>query len=172
MRRSTRRSTLVVVLPLALVAGACGVVNRGAGDAPGARSGVETIRRMPVTLVLGRTSVTVTDETLPFTLRLANTARDSVRVDFTGDPLFPRGPRDKVRVPALWFTIEREDRASSMGSVARDFAPRDTVLAPGEAMEVPVQHSLREVGMSPGTYRMRAGIGAHASNWVTFTVTR
>jgi hypothetical protein len=152
-----------------LLAAACGVTGRG-GGAPGA--GIETARRVPVAMVLERTSVAATDETMPFTIRLTNPGSDSVRVDFTGEPLFPRGPGEKVPVPALWFTIERADRASSTGTVVRPFTTRDTVLAPGATMEVPVQHSLREVGMSPGSYRMRAGIGAHGSRWVTLTVTR
>ena len=132
---------------------------------------VPTARRVRVDLTLARTTLSATDETFPFTLRVTNTAREARRVDFTGDPLFPRGPRDKVKVPALWYTIERDDRASSSGSVTHDFAMRDTVLAAGESMEVPVEHSLREVGMGPGNYRLRAGIGAHASEWVEFVVT-
>jgi hypothetical protein len=169
MRRPT---PLAPAAPLALAflaVAACGVVNRGGGSG-GSR--IETVRRVPVTLVLERTSVASTDETLPFTIRLTNPEGDSARVDFTGEPLFPRGPGERTPEPALWFTIERRDRASAEGSVVREFTTRDTVLGPRAVMEVPVQHSLREVGMSPGSYRMRAGIGAHVSKWVTFTVTR
>ena len=160
---------LVLAVALLVATTACG---RRAHPTTGAAPSVETARRVRVALALERTTVTATDETLPFTLRLTNPEREAVRVDFTGDPLFPRGPRERVKVPALWYTIERDDRAGSSGSVTRDFAPRDTVLAAGETMEVPVQHSLREVGVSPGAYRMRAGIGSHASGWVVFTVTQ
>lgn len=167
------RLAIAVALLVATTAlGSCG--RRGA-PSPGAEGTVapevETARRVRVALSLERPTVALTDETLPFTLRLTNPERVPVRVDFTGDPLFPRGPRERVKPPALWYTIERDDRASSSGSVSHDFAARDTVLAAGETMAVPVRHSLREVGMSPGTYRMRAGIGAHASGWVMFTVT-
>ena len=153
---------LVLAAALLLATTACGRAARR-GETP-------TVRRALVVLQLERTTVAVTDTVLPFTVRVTNPESTPARVDFTGDPLFPRGPRDRVKVPALWFTIERDDRAGSSGSVTRDFTPRDTVLAAGGTMEVAVQHSLREVGVSPGTYRMRAGIGAHASGWVTFTV--
>ena len=141
-----------------------------AGVTSARSSRIPTARRVRVELTLARTSLSAQDETFPFTLRLTNTERAARRVDFTGDPLFPRGPRDKVKVPALWYTIERDDRASSSGSVTHDFAARDTVLAAGESMEVPVEHSLRSVGMGPGSYRIRAGIGEHASGWVGFVV--
>ena len=159
---------LAIAAALLLATTACG---RRATSSPDAGPRVETARRVPVTLVLERTTVAATDETLPFTLRLTNPERVPVRIDFTGDPLFPRGPRDKVPVPALWLTIDRDDRPSSAASVSRPFATRDTVLAAGETMEVPVQHALRELGVNPGPHRMRAGIGSLASAWVTFTVT-
>jgi hypothetical protein len=153
----------VLVAALLLATAAC---------SHGARPGeTPTARRVPVELHIERTTIAASDTVLPFTLRLTNAGTAPARLDFTGDPLFPRGPRDKVPVPALWLTLERYDRVGSTGSSSRPFAPRDTVLAGGETMQVPVEHSLREMGVTPGTYRMRAGIGSHASGWVVFTVT-
>ena len=154
---------LVIAFTLSLALAACSRPTRG-GEMP-------TVRRATVELRMERNTSAATDTLLPFTLRLTNAAPTAARVDFTGDPLFPRGPKDKVPVPALWFTIERYDRPGAAGSLSRPFATRDTVLATGETMQVEVQHSLREMGMTPGTYRMRAGIGAHASGWVMLTVT-
>lgn len=160
-----RRLALAVALLLATTAsGACGRAARP-GEVP-------TARRVPVELRMAQATIAATDSVLPFTLRLSNPGDAPARLDFTGDPLYARGPRDKVPVPALWLTIERYDRVGSTGSSARPFASRDTVLAAGQTMEVPVEHSLREMGVTPGTYRMRAGIGAHASPWVLFTVTQ
>jgi hypothetical protein len=55
--------------------------------------------------------------------------------------------------------------------VHQPFAARDTVLAPGAVLEVSMTHSLRTIGLAPGAYRIRAGIGGHDSPWTTFTVT-
>jgi hypothetical protein len=153
-----------IAVALLLAVTACGRTARR-GETP-------TMRRARVALQLERTTIAATDSVLPFTLRVTNPGPTAARVDFTGDPLYPRGPRDKVPVPALWFTIERYDIAGATGSASRPFATRDTVLAVGETMEVPAQHSLREVGVAPGTYRVRAGIGSHASGWVMLTVTQ
>ena len=165
--------TLTCIMAGTLATTAC---HRGNGDAAVAGATpvpqVATARHVQVDLALERTSIAARDETLPFTLRLTNPARTTVRVDFTGVPLFPREPREHVPVPALWFTIARDDISSSEGSVFRAFTARDTVLAAGESMEVPVLHDLREVGLRPGTYRMRAGIGAHVSGWVRLVVTQ
>lgn len=155
---------LALVVALLLATTACGRAARP-GETP-------TARRAQVAIRLERSSITAMDSVLAFTLRVTNPGSSTARIDFTGDPLFPRGPRDKVPVPALWLTIERDDRRGSAGSASRAFATRDTVLAAGESMDVPVQHSLREVGVTPGPYRMRAGIGSHASGWVTFLVTQ
>ena len=150
--------------------------HRGNGDASTAGAApapqVATARHVQVALALARPSIAATEETLPFTLRLTNPEPTTARVDFTGVPLFPREPREHVPVPALWFTIARDDISSNEGSVYRAFTTRDTVLAAGETMEVPVVHDMREVGLRPGTYRMRAGIGAHVSGWVRLVVTK
>jgi hypothetical protein len=165
--------TLACALAALMLAGVAACGRGGSGTSAGATPApnVATARRVRVTLQLEHATVAVTDEVLPFTLRLTNPEDAAVRVDFTGEPLFPRGPREHVKAPALWYTIERDDRASSAGSVWHRYATRDTVLAAGETLEVPVQHSLRAVGLSPGSYRMRAGIGTHASGWESFAVT-
>jgi hypothetical protein len=160
----------VLAFALVLVAAGCG--GRRAAVPSRDVPGVATARRVNVELRLGRESIGATEETMPFTLRLTNPEREAMRVDFTGDPLYPRGPRDKAPIPALWYMIERYDRASHVGSISQTFSSRDTVLAAGETMEVPVEHALRQMGMNPGTYRIRGGIGAHASGWVLFTVTK
>ena len=128
------------------------------------------MRRVPVELQLASTSIASTDDSLPMVLRLTNPRDRSVRLDFTGDPLFNRGPRDKVQVPALWYTVERVDVISGSGSMQARFTARDTVLAPRATMEVPLVYSIRALGLVPGLYRIRAGLGSHASDWEQFTV--
>ena len=165
-----RLPALAALLVAAVLLPACGRVRGGAREADGA--GLETVRRVPMALVLDQATVATSVDSFTFTLRVTNPATRAVLVDFTGDPPFPRGQKDRVPVPALWYTIERADVASLAGSVHRPYARPDTVLAAGGAFTVPVTHSMREVGLNPGTYRIRAGIGAHATGWEKFTVTR
>jgi hypothetical protein len=139
-----------------------------------ATSGARTpvARRAQVGLALDQTTLAATDTLLAFTLRLTNPEPNPARLDFTGEPPFTRGLRDKLPDATLWYTIERDDRAGSSESIWHPYTARDTVLGAGESLTVPVQHSLRAVGVSPGPYRIRGGIGAHVSGWVTFTVTK
>ena len=170
--RAMPRFAAAPVLTLALALATAGCGGRRATVPQRDVPGIATARRVNVELRLARESIDADEETMPFTLRLTNPERAPMRVDFTGDPLYPRGPRDKAPIPALWYMIERYDRASHVGSISRTFVSRDTVLAAGETMEVPVEHAMRQMGMNPGTYRIRGGIGAHASGWVLFTVTK
>jgi hypothetical protein len=166
-----RLPALAAVLAATVLLPAC-MRARGGGTTSAGDAGLETARRIPMALVLDQGTVATGADSFTFSLRLTNPASRAVLVDFTGDPPFPRGQKEKVPIPALWWTIERSDVASEAGSVHRPYARPDTVLAAGGAFTVPVTHSLREVGLSPGEYRIRAGIGAHATGWEKFTVTR
>lgn len=173
-----RYSLPLAVLLLASVATACG--RRGGASADPAATAqasggasVRTLRRASLALRVEPDSVAINGETLPMVLRVGNPEGRAMRLDFTGDPLFPRGPRDKVMTPAIWYQMQRvEPSQYYVGHVQRRFRMRDTVLGPGESFEVPLEHALREVGFAePGLHRIRVGIGAHASDWVRFRVT-
>jgi hypothetical protein len=178
MHRSLPIAVLLLAAATATTA-ACGRRAASADPAPaqgttqGSAVAAGTLRRAGLTLRVDPDSVAINGETLPLVLRVTNPERRAMRVDFTGDPLFPRGPRDRVMTPAIWYQMERVAPTQYyVGHVQRRFRMRDTVLGPGESFEVPLEHALREVGFAEaGLHRIRVGIGAHVSDWARFRVT-